>query len=496
MAGKELCMKHASEIKRLRKLGFCKRKIARILKIHRNTVSKYFEEDSSSNEASTLSETKQITIESTWVQEIDWEKVRSEYLSGVPLNIIHEELSESKKVSIQYPGFWKQAKKKISLSEATMVRIFKPAERSEIDYADGISILEPVTGEILTTEFFVGVLCHSRYTFAEFTWSQSSQDFLQSHVNMFNFFGGTPEVLSPDNLKSAVTKAHRYDPTINQAYARLAEYYDIAVVPARVKSPKDKAIVERTIQIFQRWFFMKVRNETFTSLLELNQCLKEHLLIFNKKHHRIFKRTREEMFLEERAHLKELPSSPYAVATHKRAVLSRDCHLVFCDNFYSAPYWLRGQELDVWATSTQVEIYSQGERVAVHARYKSTGKFLTDTSHYPPAQAAYAEEDIQKLVKQAEKVGTETLGLIEGLLQESHPLRHLRRIQGIVALSWKYSNELLEEACKEANRFNHPNVQYLERVIKTRKGVKRKTETTGIVNRAYNPHLRGTNNIH
>lgn len=489
MAGKELCMKDISEIKRLHKLGFCKRKIARILKIHRNTVSKYIDEE---NPSPILKN----PIEASWIQNIDWEKVRSEYLSGVPLNIIYEELFESKKVLVQYPGFWKQASKRISLSEATMVRIFKPGERIEIDYADGISILDPVTGEILKTEFFVGVLCNSRYTFAEFTWSQSSNDFLQSHVNMFSFFGGTPQVLSPDNLKSAVTKVHRYDPSINQAYTRLAEYYDVAVVPAQVKSPTHKAIVERTIQIFQRWFYMKVRNKTFTSLLELNQCLKEHLLLFNSKRHRIFKRTREEMFIDEKPHLKPLPSSPYVVATHKRAVLSRDCHLVFSDNFYSAPHWLRGKELDVWATSTQVEIYSENERVAVHARYKTNAKFITDTSHYPPAQAAYAEQDIQKLLKQALTVGSETLNLIEGLLKESHPLRHLRRIQGIVALGWKYNNELLEEACREANRFNNRNVQYLERVIKMRKGVKRKPEAIGITARAHNPHLRGTNNIH
>ncbi len=124
-------------------------------------------------------------METNWTANIDWENVRSEYLSGVPLNVIHEELFENKKLEIQYAGFWKQAQKRISLTEATMVRIFRPGERTEIDYADGIEILDPVTGEVRKTQFFVGVLCHSRYAFAEFTWTQSSQDFLHSHVNMF-----------------------------------------------------------------------------------------------------------------------------------------------------------------------------------------------------------------------------------------------------------------------------------------------------------------------
>lgn len=494
MAGNELDLKDINEIKRLQKLGLGKRQIARALNIHRNTVSKYFEEDQ--QEVAPLQRPAVDSLaESAWTKNVDWEKVRSEYLSGVSLNVIHQELFECGRVPVQYPGFWKQTNKRIALSEATMVRIFKPAERIEIDYADGIDILDPVTGEIRKTEFFVGVLCHSRYTFAEFTWSQSSSDFLQSHVNMFNYFGGTAQVLSPDNLKSAVTKAHRYDPVINQAYTRLAEYYNVAVVPARVKTPKDKAIVERTIQIFQRWFYMCVRHRTFTSLLELNQCLGEYLNLFHKKRHRIFKRTREEMFNDEKPHLQALPESPYKVATYTQATLSRDCHLVFNENFYSSPHWLRGRSLDVWSTSSIVEIYSEGERVAVHSRRKGHGNFVTDTSHYPPAQQAYAEEDMQKLLTQALKVGPNTEALVKSLLEESHPLRHLRRVKGILSLSWKYTPEHLELAAIEANRFNNRHLKYIERVIKARKGVASKTES-GITMRSYNPHLRGINNIH
>lgn len=491
MAGNGLNMKEINEIKRLHNLGLTKRQISRTLKIHRNTVSKYLDEATSVIAAAT----EVAPIEASWSRDVDWEKVRIEYLSGVPLNIIHEELFENKKVPVQYPGFWKQAKKRIALTEATMVRIFKPGERIEIDYADGIEILDPVTCELRKTELFVGVLCHSRYVFAEFTWSQSSSDFLQSHVNMFNHFGGTAQVLSPDNLKSAVIKAHRYDPTINQAYTKLAEYYDVAVVPARVRTPKDKAIVERTIQIFQRWFYMKIRHKTFTSLVELNQCLKEHLIVFSRKKHRIFKRSREDMFKDEQSHLRPLPQTPYSVATYGRAILSRDCHLTFEGNFYSAPHWLRGKELDIWVTSTQLEIYFEGDRVAVHARKHTRSIFVTDTNHYPPAQQAYAEEDIQKLVGQTKQIGPETELLVKELLSDSHPLRHLRRIQGVVALSWKYSRELLEIACKEGNRFNNRNVQYLERVIKTRKGVARK-EDASITKRSFNPHLRGIDNIH
>lgn len=489
-------MKDIEEVKRLWKMGLTNRQIARAShgKIHRNTVNKYVKEFEGTGSPKTA-ELIPTSAAKDWTTDLDWANIRSEYLRGIPLNIIYSELFEMNKVPVQYAGFWKQAQKHVAMSEATMVRIFKPAERTEIDYADGVDILDPLTGEVRKTQFFVGVLCHSRYTFAEFTWTQGSSDFLQSHVNMFEYFGGTAQVLSPDNLKSAVTKAHRYNPVINQAYTKLASHYDVAVVPARVRTPKDKAIVERTIQIFQKWFFMVVRYKTFTSLLELNNCLREHLVIFNNKKHRIFRMTRSEMFLQEREHLKALPEDAYKVATYHRAVLSRDCHLVFDSNFYSSPHALRGKELDIWATATTVEVYFESERVAMHGRGKSNSKFITDTSHYPPAQQAYAEEDIQKIITRAEKMGPETAALIKSLLESPYPLKHFRRSQGILALAHKYGGDLLELASKEANRFNNHNVPYLERVIKARKGVQRKQENE-IKDRRENPFLRGINNIH
>tara|TARA_B110001454_G_C12710520_1_gene430533 strand:- start:862 stop:2352 length:1491 start_codon:yes stop_codon:yes gene_type:complete len=496
MAGSELNVHDRNEIKRLWKLGFKKREISRICKVHRNTVTRYINEFTLENTVEFPAVAVQEIKEYNWTEKVDWEKVRQEFLSGVSLNVIHEELLESNKISIQYPGFWKQLQKRANLSTATMVKVHRPGERCEIDYADGIDILDPVTGAIQSTEFFVGVLCHSRYTFAEFTLSQKSADFLQSHVNMFEYFGGVPQVLSPDNLKSAVTKAHRYDPTINQAYTRLAEHYEVGVVPARVKSPTDKALVERTIQIFQRYFFMKVRHRTFTSLLELNLYLKEHLKIFNSKVHRIFKRKRVDMFTEEKPYLKPLPKQSYKVATFHRAVLSRDCHLMFDENYYSAPERHRGKMLDVWATSKTVEIFLEGDRVAVHCRPNTTRRFITDTSHYPAAQQAFAEEDVQKLINKSKSIGLECEVLIKALLESEAPLKHLRRSQGIIALSWKYTKELLEEACHEANRFNNRTLPYLERVIKNRKGVQTITNDQQVSHRSYNPHLRGIKNIH
>lgn len=253
------------------------------------------------------------------------------------LCVLWGEEVENGRVPVQYPAFWKQYEKRYPESKVSMHRVFQPWSRAEIDYCDGIDIFDPTTGEILKTELFVGVLCHSRYTFAEFSMSQKSEDFLRSHVRMFEFFGGVPEVVSPDNLKSAVTKAHKYDPVLNPAYTRLAEYYDVGVVPAQVRSPKHKAVVERMIQIFQRWFFATVRHRTFTSLVELNACLREHLEKFNNKIHRIFRRSRSEMFEGEKDFLRPLPENTYEVFVHHRARVHPDCHLAFEKNFLLSP---------------------------------------------------------------------------------------------------------------------------------------------------------------
>lgn len=499
MAAKGLDVKDRAEILRLKELGFGRRKIARTLGIHRTTVSKYLDELIEPKVAApppqpTNAMSAPPPPDDAWTADVDWQMVRDEFFRGVPINIIYSELVAQNKVPVQYPAFWKQLKKRAPILKTTMVRVFAPGSRAEIDYCDGINILNVATGELMKTQLFVGVLCCSRYTFAEFTWSQKSADFLSSHVRMFEYFDGVSQTVSPDNLKSAVIKAHRYDPVLNPAYTRLATHYAFAVVPARVKRPQDKAIVERTIQIFQRWFFMVVRKRVFTSLLELNAVLKEHLVLFNQRRHRVFGKARAEMFEAEREHLMPLPKDRYQVSTHSRAKLSRDCHLIFEQNYYSSPHGLRGLELDIWATENSVEVYHGLERVAFHPRSKTHNKFVTETNHYPLAHQAYLEEDIIKSKEWAATVGPATSQLIGELLSGSYPLRHLRRSQAILHLSTKYSKTALDAAVVTANRFNQKTTGYIERVIKQNAG-----PSNGIggkpIERAYNPHLRGLNRI-
>jgi len=460
MARRPIHVNKQQEILRLRGLGISERGVARTLRISRNSVRKYLT-------PAVPPEGPQSAVLSTfWVDHLDWPAIHQEYSQGISLKAIWEGYHDEKKVPAQYPNFWKQYQKRYPHQKVpTMVRTFEPGSRIEIDYCDGIDIHDLSTGEIIRTHLFVGVLCFSRHAYAEFSYTQNSQDFLSSHVRMFNYFGGTAQTLAPDNLKSAVSRVHPYDPVINPAYTRLAEHYNVAPTPARVRRPKDKAIVERTIQIFQRWFYARVRKRVFTSLIELNQALAEALEIFASKIHRTFGKSRGTMFQEERPHLQALPAQDFIVRTHKKSTLHHDCHLQFEKNYYSAPWELRGQELDVWALENQVEIFHKGECVAVHPRKRNRGKFITNPAHYPPQHKAYLEITPCFLREEAAKIGPSVLTLMDHLMKNKHPLRYLRRAQGIVALKKKYDNDKIDKACALALQYEQTHLSFIEKAI-------------------------------
>jgi transposase len=467
-------MNKQNEITRLKNLGIKERAIARALKMSRKTVRKYLDDS-----------LVPLVPSSKFL--FSWEEIIKEHqVNDVPLLILWEELKNDNKTNWCYSYFWKQFQKHCpSSKEVTMIRHHISGEKAEIDYCDGIDILDPVTGELVKTHLFVGVLCRSRYTYAEFSFSQKSADFLNSHVRMFKFFGGVPRQLAPDNLKSAVNKTHRYDPDINPAYQRLAHHFNLAVVPARVRTPKDKAIVERSIQIFQRWFFKKVRKRTFTSLIELNRALHEHLIEFNNKKHRILGCSRSEAFQEEKMDLGPLSEVEFMVRTHKRATLHHDCHLQFETNFYSSPWIHREKELDVWASEKAIEIFFDGSLIAQHPRSKGKNKVITNKDHYPPAHKAYLEVTPQYLIEKSKKAGKDVHGLINSLLSGPHPLQHLRRAQGIVALIKKYPADQLNYACEHALLLKRPYIRFIEAMAK-----KPAYKSSEIPKRENNPYLR------
>lgn len=483
MTRRPISMNKKTEIFRLKALGLKERAIARALGASRKTVRKFLQEKELKS-FNVCDENRPPKLDS-----FSWDEIAREFREkDVPLNILWMELKEAKKIDWSYSYFWKQFQRNCpSTKELTMIREHLSGERAEIDYCDGIDILDLATGEVTKTHLFVGVLCRSRYTYAEFSYSQKSTDFLNSHVRMFQFFAGVPRQLSPDNLKSAVSKAHKYDPDINQAYQRLAHHYGIAVVPARVKSPKDKAIVERTIQIFQKWFFKMVRHRTFTSLMELNKSLHEYLVEFNNKKHRILGCSRGEAFEIEKKDLGQLPEVEFTVRTHKRCILHHDCHIQFEFNFYSAPWEYREKVLDIWISERTLEIFHEGKLIAQHTKSRAKNKFVTNKDHYPSSHKAYLEITPQYLLKKSKEAGKDVAALIESLFSDPYPLKYLRRAQGIVALIKKYPENQLNYACKQALLLERPFLRFVEAIAKMPLPIESIPPE-----RTFNPYLRKT----
>ena len=245
----------------------------------------------------------------------------------------------------------------------------RAGEKVFIDYSDGLSIVDPFTGELILTQLFLAVWGASNYTYAEATLSQTLPDWIGSHGRAFEYFGCVPRVLVPDNLKSGVSKACKYEPELNPTYTDMAEHYGCAVLPARPCRPRDKAKVEVGVLIAKRWILAVLRQRTFYSLAELNAAIRECLERLNTRPLRRLKKSRRELFETiDRPNALPLPQRPYEYAEWYKARVNIDYHIEVDGHYYSVPFQLLHERLDVRLTATTIEAFHKGERVAAHAR--------------------------------------------------------------------------------------------------------------------------------
>ena len=298
-----------------------------------------------------------------------------------------------------------------------------------MDYAgQSIPIVNGHSGEVHEVAIFVAVLGASNYTYAEATWSQSLPDWIGSHVRTFAALGGVPEIVVPDNLKAAVTRAHRYEPEINRTYADLAYHYGFAVIPARAAKPRDKAKVEVGVQIVERWMLARLRHHTFFSLVEVNAALAPLLLALNARPFKKLLGSRQALFdALERPALRPLPVQSYEYAAWKLARVNIDYHVEVEGHYYSVPYALVKQQLDVRLSAQVVELFHKGKRVASHQRSPLKGRHSTVTAHRPKAHQRYAEWTPQRLIHWAAHSGPATAHVVETILaSRPHPQQGFR----------------------------------------------------------------------
>lgn len=366
----------------------------------------------------------------------------------------------------QFCKMYQQWRKKLKV---TMRQKHKAGDKLFIDYAGStIPIIDAASGEIKRAQIFVAVMGASNYTYAEATWTQSLPDWISSHVHAFEYFGGVTALLVPDNLKSAINKACRYDPEVNATYADMAEYYSTAVLPARPYKARDKAKAEVAVQIVGRWILARLRNIQFFSLVELNRAIQALLIELNNKPFKKLPGTRLSQFqLLDKPVLRPLPNEPYVYAEFRKARLGIDYHIEIEGHYYSAPYRLAKEEVQLRTTKNTVEVFYQNKRVASHIRSYKRGFHTTLTQHMPTRHQKHLDWTPGRFLNWAKTIGPETLHLTKQLLEKkAHPEQGYRSCLGLLNLAKNYGQSRLEAACRRAIHFHTPYRKSVDAILK------------------------------
>jgi transposase len=273
-------------------------------------------------------------------------------------------------------------------------------------------------------------------------------------VRAFTFYGGLPDIVVTDNLKSAVSKACRYDPDINPTYQQMAEHYGVAVVPARPYKPKDKAKAEVGVQIVERWIMMRLRKQTFYTLAALNLAIRSLLEDLNRRPFKKRPGSRLSQFEQlDKPALKPLPNAAYQYRHIKKARVHLDYHVEYDSHYYSVPYQLVKEEVMVHAGDTTLAIFHRGRQVATHPRVHRAGGHTTDAAHMAKAHRKHQEWSPQRFLRWADSIGPHTQTVIQYQLESRrHPEHGYRACLGLLNLSKKYGKERLDAACHRATQ--------------------------------------------
>ncbi len=400
----------------------------------------------------------------------DWPSIHRELSrKGVTLTLLWDEYKAAHPEGFQYSWFCDQYRAWAVKLDVVMRQTHRAGEKLFVDYAGHTAeVVDRRTGEIRQAQIFVAVLGASNYTYAEATWTQQLPDWIGSHVRAFEFLGGTSEIVVPDNLRSAVTKAHRYEPDLNPTYADMANHYGVAVLPARARRPRDKAKAVAGVLLVERWVPAVLRNRTFFSLEELNREIARLLERLNERAFKKLPGSRRELFEQlDRPALRPLPAHAYEFAEWKKVLVNIDYHIDIEGHYYSAPYALVRKSLEARYTEHTVECFHKGQRVASHVRSHLKGRHTTVAEHMPTSHRQYAEWTPQRLIRWAEKTGPATAGVIQSILQSrAHPQLGFRACLGILRMGKGFGDERLEAACRRAIRIGSCSYKSIDSILR------------------------------
>jgi transposase len=477
-------MRMLKEVLRLQSKGLSQHQIARSCSLSQSTVHEYVSAAQAAGVTWPLPENwgdsqieralfPQRPVAVVWRKhpEPDWTHIHQDLQThkDLTLQLVWLEGRESNPEGYGYSRFCDLYRRWLKKLDLVLRQDHRAGEKMFVDYAGStIPIHDAQSGEVHPAAVFVAVLGASSYTFAEATGGQDLRSWIGSHMRAFEFFGGVVEVVVPDNLKSAVTHPSYYEPDLNPTYRDLAEHYGVAIIPARPYRAKDKAKVEVGVQVVQRWIVAALRKRKFFSLDEVNQAIAELLGRLNQRPFRKREGNRASLYAQlDQPALKPLPTTRYQFGEWKTPRVNIDYHIEIERHYYSVPYPLVHQQVDVHLTGETVEVLHRGVRVASHVRSYVTGKATTLTEHMPKAHQKYVGRTPSRLVEDAQQIGPVTGQLVEAILAaKRHPEQGYRSCLGILRLAKTYSVERMEAAARRALRARAYSSGSMESILK------------------------------
>jgi len=480
MPTEKVSMRKIKEVLRLNYEQVSNREIARRLNISAGSVSNYLARAKAAqliwplndewSEDKVYSVLFPAEIKKTTHPLPDFCKVHQELKrKGVTLMLLWYEYQSQNPAGYSYSRYCELYQEFIGKRNPGMRLTHRAGEKLFVDYSGlTVSWIDKETGEAHKAQIFVAVLGASNYTFVEATEDQSLPSWIQSHVHAFEFFSGVTVCLVPDNLRSGVTKAHLYDPDINRTYQELADHYGVAVVPTRIRTPKDKPKVEVGVQGIQRWILAPLRDVTFFSVDEINQAIKPLLIAYNERAFYEREGSRRSQYLEvDRPALKPLPSKPYTYAEWKKVRSGADYHIAINKHYYSVPYQYLKEHIDARITATTIECFHRGNRIALHQRSYKPGH-TTIHEHMPSKHQEYADWTPERMHAWAKTIGPNTARLIKELTDmHKIPEQSFRSCFGILRLSKTYGNQRLENAALRALHIGAIRYKNIESILKS-----------------------------
>ena len=375
---------------------------------------------------------------------------------GVTLKLLHEEYQEEcvlkGKDYLKYTQFCNVYKDYVEDNKLTMHIERKPGERIEVDWAGTtLPIYDVTQKEIIDKAYlFVGVLPFSQYMYCAASLDMTSESWINHHINMFKFFGGVATILECDNLKTGVITHKKYDEVVyNESFREMCEYYNTAVLAARVRRPKDKASAEGSVGYLTNQIIARLRNIKATSIFELNDNIAKELKKLNELSFQKRDYSRAYVFEnEEKAYLKPLPEKPYEYAIWRKAVVGLNYHVCFEYNYYSVPYTYLRKTLDLRISQFMIEIFDGNRRIVSHPRFLNTkGKYATLKEHMPENHKAYGEWNKDRIIEWSKTIGENTYRVICSIFDKAkYEVQVYNQCISILKLKDKYSKETVESA--------------------------------------------------